>query len=1773
VGVGRKIDVVADDLGGRVTEFSRSLDGGHPFGTDDLGRALFEGDPGSGESGFVGRRDAMLKGLAGDVNTLIGMAARLVGSGGEYDRIESWLAGLLGGGGRARPVALGEDASRSPGAFRLPASAGGLPVTVDAPDIVHQGLWILERAGVGCAWPNGDVGGARGMAGAAERMTGWLEEAAEDVRGHARRVTDDGFGEATSAFGGFAHAVSGEGGSLREQARSCRELAAYCRRCGDAIRSAQLQVLVSAVFVVALMSLAPFLGAGFAAVLPYIKIEGTALRIFLRILQEAVIGAVFSGGLDVIDQLFHGGKIDAGRLWDSVWMGGLAGGLIRGSHEGLGGMASRMPAASRLVGLMEDPRLRGSFTKLAANGTVATGAMFTAGGLTGHGWDLKHAAENGFGMALIGTGPEFVRAAHQGAQKGAVAARNEAALKREAIAGRFGRSDTTDPGAGGAPGTHGDTAASAEGHATTLAHVPEPTSGHESGVPRPEPSPSTAPEAPRATVEKPPAGTDTASTGQATGAESRRVAEPPTEPAGPGIHETASPRHQDAATGTGQGDGAGRPNRSQTEPADPPATADGPAAPSQPPAGHAGEPTAGTSKIPGADGPASPTTLADNATATADSPVLRPDHAVSPLTDPHSATVRPDGRDPGSAVTPPGGTGHEPAGSAASGVLEERPSVTDRPAEDLARATKPPLPPPLRSDWKQQVTEDLAWIRKVDPAIRRFLDEVGTMEVPPEYVREILRFFPREMLFDKANGPVIGRIVVLSAHVLKFMDETYGRNQEPRVHDGTVWRDTPHTYNNGSHVRGVVKGVWKYLDFIWKDDLRAYAEPRTEVLNDPLAFSFKGELPENLHPAVRTGLPLEIPDPAHPPGTSTPFLNDPASSERPKAPSRWAMLPDTTPQTGVKKALNMFSPAAHDIVQGHGRGIDERVSAAIAVHLMERLMGDQYSDAAGRYVYDSIIATSFSELTKAQDVRPGPSALGGVATAMGDLMSLNETNGPVLGANLAPMFLSKPQSDGGMDSRFHELVEENGLDIHTAKIRDYMGLFERVPELRDAFVEHAQGQMKFFANFPGFDPRVRMLSPERAENIRVLNALVPRLQRGEITVPEYYDTLRRFAEREITVEDAERGFPAPAYPRASGIHDPTRIHAESGRTSRLAHDSPPQDGSASPETPSASHADPPQSPQGTILSEPSLAPAPYRLTEEQSDAIFKGSVKPDDAGREAVGSPARPVADAPASVTETAGREPARSPADTAGSDGRKERPPAADRPHRSGPQDRSASPETPSASHTDQAESSHGTTASHPDLDPAAYKLTEEQLDHIFVTKVLPGLAGPSRAKPTLVCVTGPMASGKSTAMERSAEYFDVPDAARIDGDDFVNLHPDFPSLKERYGYTVARSLVNPHFQNGLMERAINYVRENHRDTVISFSPAIEWFSEKLLPFRDEGFRIRMVSIVVHPARSLLSTVDRFEQREAKTSGSGIWFDPVWHDHQQPAIREFLKAIERNGLVDELIIVDRGFEKSYYTNRLLGRDPVQWEIKAGSSAQAIDAGRSQRWPHKVFENFHDRAISLMQSPALDAGKRLVVADAINRSYEPNERAVAELRAETQSLERAINTGTSPHLSRLPENVSPAARSAAEQADRTLVDQLRQLTEQRAGYVNDLKHVVRAWAADVPPWHERSYGNVSGERLKELSTTTAQRRDAMDLQIDRLQHEGRAGRNDNEVGLALNPLFAQRREFTAIVQAISTEQAIRASLPPERAVAEEHQRRRRTELGQTTDLSSLGEGR
>jgi hypothetical protein len=434
-------------------------------------------------------------------------------------------------------------------------------------------------------------------------------------------------------------------------------------------------------------------------------------------------------------------------------------------------------------------------------------------------------------------------------------------------------------------------------------------------------------------------------------------------------------------------------------------------------------------------------------------------------------------------------------------------------------------------------------------------------------------------------------------------------------------------------------------------------------------------------------------------------------------------------------------------------------------------------------------------------------------------------------------------------------------------------------------------------------------------------------------------------------------------------------------------------------------------------------------------------------------------------------------------------------------------------------------------------------------------------------------MASGKSTAMERSAEYFDVPDAARIDGDDFVNLHPDFPSLKERYGYTVARSLVNPHFQNELTERAINYVRENRRDTVISFSPAIEWFSEKLLPFRDEGFRIRMVSIVVHPAQSLLSTVDRFEEREAKTSGSGIWFDPVWHDHQQPAIREFLKAIERNGLVDELIIVDRGFEKSYYTNRLLGRDPVQWEIKAGSSAQAIDAGRSQRWPHKVFENFHDRAISLMQSPALDAGKRLVVADAINRSYEPNERAVAELRAETQNLERAINTGTSPHLSRLPENVSPAARSAAEQADRTLVDQLRQLTEQRAGYVNDLKHVVRAWAADVPPWHERSYGNVSGERLKELSTTIAQRRDAMDLQIDRLQHEGRAGRNDNEVGLALNPLLAQRREFAAIVQAISTEQAIRASLPPERAVAEEHQRRRRTELGQTTDLSSLGEGR
>lgn len=466
---------------------------------------------------------------------------------------------------------------------------------------------------------------------------------------------------------------------------------------------------------------------------------------------------------------------------------------------------------------------------------------------------------------------------------------------------------------------------------------------------------------------------------------------------------------------------------------------------------------------------------------------------------------------------------------------------------------------------------------------------------------------------------------------------------------------------------------------------------------------------------------------------------------------------------------------------------------------------------------------------------------------------------------------------------------------------------------------------------------------------------------------------------------------------------------------------------------------------------------------------------------------------------------------------------------------------------------------------DPADYKLSGAELQQAFETRIQPELDGPSHAAPIVVCVTGPMATGKTTTMSAVPALFNIPDAARIDSDWYVAAHRDYLPLRAQYGDVVARKMTG-HVMSPLWGKAVDFVHEHQRNAVISGPMSDpQWFAEKFTPLRDDGIRVPVVSVAVHPARSLLSAVDRFHQREAASIGDGVWFDPAWHDRHVDGTRKAIEAIERDGLADELHIAERGGQ-FVYSNRLLSRDPIQWENEPGG-VEALDAVRSRAWTDEEHAHHHDRAIALMNSPLLDDGKRLVVVDAINRSFEPNDRAIAALHAEAHALEQAIARGAGPAVAALPEAASPNERSAAGATDYAAVDELRQRADQRVGYSNELRAVAEEWASVAPPWAERPYGNVPDPQLSEQFANAEQRRETAADEAGTLREQVTAsGTTAQDAEAAATRLDEQRDEFASAARAIHAEQVVRAALPPERAATENAQRSQHVEAQQTASL-------
>ncbi|MFI7638792.1 sugar transferase [Nonomuraea sp. NPDC049400] len=400
VSAGKGAREAADDLARGVDAFCRAMDE-RPFGQDGLGRGLFEGDPEAGVPGFAQIRDELLNDLVAAVNLLRGMAAGLAVTGDRYARVEAANGGIPCE--QPCPGWL-----KDPEKYRPELGPGGLPTTTPPPGFVSQAIWFLESIGCGSAWPDGDLDGVVRLRDAATAMGRVVGDVQEQIADQSCRAA--GCGPATAAFGRAARVVHGDQGQLARLRQQCEHLADCAQIAYDAIVKARWRFVASAAFVVALMLLAKLLARRLGPTLDVVvkrllRVEGQALRIILLIIRQAALGAMFSGGLGVIDQLFTTGTVDAAELVRDMSHGALAGGLMAGAHAALPLLLRRGgPALTGLAQAMESATWERAFSRILAGGAVSTTVLATAGWASGADWDWEHAAQLGFGMAVLSTG-------------------------------------------------------------------------------------------------------------------------------------------------------------------------------------------------------------------------------------------------------------------------------------------------------------------------------------------------------------------------------------------------------------------------------------------------------------------------------------------------------------------------------------------------------------------------------------------------------------------------------------------------------------------------------------------------------------------------------------------------------------------------------------------------------------------------------------------------------------------------------------------------------------------------------------------------------------------------------------------------------------------------------------------------------------------------------------------------------------------------------------------------------------------------------------------------------------------------------------------------------------------------------------------------------------------------------------------------------------------------------------------------------------------------
>ncbi|GAB3946617.1 hypothetical protein GCM10029976_074450 [Kribbella albertanoniae] len=338
---------------------------------------------------------------------------------------------------------------------------------------------------------------------------------------------------------------------------------------------------------------------------------------------------------------------------------------------------------------------------------------------------------------------------------------------------------------------------------------------------------------------------------------------------------------------------------------------------------------------------------------------------------------------------------------------------------------------------------------------------------------------------------------------------------------------------------------------------------------------------------------------------------------------------------------------------------------------------------------------------------------------------------------------------------------------------------------------------------------------------------------------------------------------------------------------------------------------------------------------------------------------------------------------------------------------------------------------------------LTPEEKQRAFADRLaqLTPRNPPNRApgvQPRAMLLGGQPAAGKTTTQRLVHAALGPDHVASYDGDDNAAVHPRYDALRREHGiegHDMASKALNNGDKSELHWASMKHLREGEPQyDVLASHPLAreEWAKQWVNGFKEQGYRVSVAYVATNHANSTIGLAERY-QNGVDNEGGGRWLDPDLHDQFYNEMPDTAQALESEGLVDDIYVVDRDGNVLYENHRDADGN---WEQEPAVKQAILDERDRPPTPeaHEYLTQTADRLLDNRDPslPPLEPKVREAVERAVRRE---GERPAPESSNRGQDTSQRIDTRLAANLAApaRPDGIDEATWNAQRAATSGLV--------------------------------------------------------------------------------------------------------------------------------------------